>query len=309
MKISISILTYNRANILIDLLKSLVLLSYNNVEIIVVDNCSSDHTYDAVHANFPQVKYIRMQENIGVVARNVGILKSTGDIILTLDDDIIGIDDNKIQKIIKLFQQKYAVGAICFNVRDYYTGEICNWCHHYKKEEFYEKEFITDEITEGAVAFRRKALDQTNLYPDLFFISYEGADLLCSLLRAGYITIYTPEVSVRHRHASEGRVSWRRYYYDTRNQIWFVVRNYPLFWGGKYLARGLTAMLVYSIRDGYFLYWLKAIKDAFIKLPEVLKSRNPLTDSNIKLLKKISKHRPSVIYMLKKRMFSRKVRI
>ena len=244
-----------------------------------------------------------------MAARNKGISEASGDIVITLDDDIIGIDDFDIKKLVELFESKPDVGAVCFKIVDYDTGEVCNWCHHYKKEEFCDREFLTDEITEGAVAFRKSALDRSGLYPAYFFISYEGSDLLVRMLDAGYKTIYSPQICVRHRTAQEGRKNWRRYYYDSRNQIWMVARNYPFHLGLKYLIRGLTAMLFYSIRDGFLIYWAKGICDGFKGLPKVLQDRKTFSKETKKTLKEISSKRPNLGYMIRRRMFSREVRL
>ena len=67
MKVSISILTYNRAKILKELLESLYKISYFPLEIIVIDNHSSDETEEIVKTQFSKVNYFKTTENIGVV--------------------------------------------------------------------------------------------------------------------------------------------------------------------------------------------------------------------------------------------------
>jgi len=308
-KISISILTYNRQAILRELLNSLKDLTLYSVEIIVVDNDSQDGTGEMMRVDFPQVKYIKMDENIGVEARNIGLKSASRDIVVTLDDDVFGLTDNDIINICKIFNNNSDIGAVCFKVLNFWTGEICNWLHHYVMEEYSDKQFITDEISEGAVAFRRSVFEKSGYYPRHFFISYEGTDLACRILDAGYKTIYTPEIVVRHKHAIQGRTSWRRYYFDTRNQILFVARNLPILMAINYLIRGLSAMLLYSVRDGFFMYWLKGIKDGLLSLPLAIKERKCINYKSIKVLREIASHRPGAIYMLKKRLFQKGIRI
>lgn len=308
-KVSISILTYNRVGILRDLLNSLHKIKYSPLEIIVVDNHSIDETEPMVCHEFPKVAYYRMTANKGVGVRNVGLSRATGDIIITLDDDVISLDDNGIESLLALFDKHHDVGAICFKVIDYFSGQICNWCHHYEVEEFADKQFFTDEISEGAVAFRRSVFAKSGLYPADFFISYEGADLLCRMLDAGYKTIYSPTVVVHHRHAQQGRPNWRRYYYDTRNQIWFVARNYPVLMCLKYLSRGLTAMLFYSIRDGFLTYWVKGLWHGVRSLPKVLVDRECISNATVMTLRQISTNRPGFFYMIRKRVFQRGIKI
>ena len=308
-KISISILTYNRCRVLQNLLVSLQKIDYSPLQILVIDNHSDDNTEVVVKEQFPEIEYYKTRQNIGVGARNIGLSKASGEIIVTLDDDIIGLGYDDIIEIINLFYSKPDVGAICFSIRDYYTGDICNWCHHYKKEDYWNKEFITDEITEGAVAFRRSALEKVGFYPEFFFISYEGVDLLCRLLNEGYKTIYTPKVCVKHLTHKSGRPNWRRYYFDTRNQIWFVARNYPILFGLKYLFRGLNAVLFYSLRDGFSKYWLKGVYHGLIGLPEIIKDRKKINRNTLKLLERIAANRPGFLYTIKKRVFKREMRL
>jgi len=309
LRVTISILTFNRCEILRELLASLNNLTYSPLEVIVIDNHSTDGTEEMMKHDFPQFYHLRMQENKGVEARNYGLRVATGNIVITLDDDVLGITDTHITSLTRIFNEHQEVGAVCFKVLDYWSGTICNWCHHYIKEDYSKKTFITDEISEGAVAFRRKVFEKSGYYPSTFFISYEGTDLSCRMLDVGYKTIFCPEIVVRHKHAQQGRPGWRRYYYDTRNQIWFVVRNYPITWGIRYLARGLGAMLLYSVRDGFFRYWIKGVWDGVKAFPAVAKERKLLGDKALATLREIGTHRPGMIYMLKNRIFQRGVRI
>lgn len=304
-KISVVILTYNRPHLLDKLLSHLNNVVYPHFEVIVVDNHSEQPVYKIVHKyNFAQV--IRMPENVGVGGRNAGINAATGDIIITLDDDVLGISDSDIDILIEKFDDK-TVGAICFKVLNEVTGEIMNWIHHRKCEEFSESSFLTEEISEGAVAFSRSAVLETELYPEEFFISHEGPDLALRIMNAGYKVMFCPDVVVKHSHSPLGRSNWRRYYYDTRNLIWLVLRNYPFLLGIKRLFIGLTAMGIYSLRDGFFFYWVKALYDAIKGSKRALQHRELMSNHTQSILKEIGKYRPGILYMIQTRLFNRKV--
>lgn len=306
--ISIVILTYNRKILLKDLLLSISKIKYKHLEIIVVDNHSDEPVLDMISSEFPHVILLQMEENTGVAARNRGISYASGDIIITLDDDIIGINDEALYKIIKIFNNP-EIGAVCFKVHDARTDKITNWCHHYPVEEFSEQPFITNEITEGAVAFRKATLDLTGLYPGSFFISHEGPDLAYRIMNKGYYVIYSPEIIVKHYHSELGRTDWRRYYFDTRNILWLSARNHPFFYAVKYLFIGLTAMLVYSIRDGYLRYWIKGLKDGFLGIKMAFSERCLMSERTLRLVRNIEKNRPSFIFLLRKRLFQKKIQI
>lgn len=306
-KISVVILTYNRPQLLEKLLSHLAKIRYPEFEVIVVDN-HSEHPVDEIVDSYHFAQVIRMPENVGVGGRNAGINAATGEIVITLDDDVLGITDEEINTLINKFNDE-TIGAICFKVLNEVTGEIMNWIHHRKREKYSESAFLTEEISEGAVAFSRHALLKTELYPEEFFISHEGPDLALRIMNAGYKVMYSPEIVVKHSHSPLGRSNWRRYYYDTRNLIWLILRNYPFLLGVKRLFIGLTAMAIYSLRDGFFRYWLKALYDAVKGSRMALQNRQIMTQYTRNILKEIDKCRPSIWYMIQVRLFKRKVRI
>jgi GT2 family glycosyltransferase len=125
----------------------------------------------------------------------------------------------------------------------------------------------------------------------------------------GYRVIYSPEVRVLHSHCMVARASWRRYYYDTRNLIWYVVRSFPLVRGAGMIAIGAGSMLVYAVRDGYFRYWLKGILDAVHGIGKVLEDRKRITADTLMRYREIKKHNPGFFYMVRKRLFARNVKI
>ena len=308
-KISICILTYNRSSLLKNLLLSLEKLNYRPLEIIVIDNCSEDNTQQMMMDEFHYVNYIRVDSNIGASARNFGLKSSTGDIIITLDDDVIGIDDTHITQLIRLFSGTPQLGAVNFKILDYSTGEICNWVHHRPPGEYSEREFATYEITEGAVAFRRSALEQAGYYPEYFFISHEGPDLGLRLMNGGFTVMYCPTISVKHKHSNFGRKAWLNYYFDTRNQFWLAARNFPWSYAATYLARGLGSMLLYSTRDGYLRYWLKAVLDGVKGLPRALGDRKVVRPGVMERIRGIDKGRQSAFSLLTERLLKKGARL
>ena len=94
--VSIGISTYNRANDYLEAaLRSAVYQTYPNIEIIVSDNCSTDHT-EAVVKSFlnPRVNYFKQKKNIGANNNfNFCLEMAHGDYFLLLhDDDLIDLD-------------------------------------------------------------------------------------------------------------------------------------------------------------------------------------------------------------------------
>jgi GT2 family glycosyltransferase len=302
--VSICILTYNRCGRLRELLKELSRLSHRPLEIIVVDNNSQDETPAMLRTEFASVRHLRTERNIGIAARNLGLQNAKGDFIVTLDDDITGLSDRAIEVLVSAFRSNPKLGAINFQVVTV-DGRVCNWVHHCKEEEFSSKVFMTYEITEGAVAFRKKALEASGLYPEGFFLSHEGPDLAFRILDSGFSVIYSGEISVVHHFADEGRKVGRNYYYDTRNLFWLAARNFPAGYAMRYLARTMPAMLVYSLRDGFFVNWLRAVADGVGGLGKAMAERRRLSKSTMRIIREIDSRRPSITYLIKKRVLAR----
>ena len=87
--ISVVIPTYNRAGTITRCLNSVLKQTYNNIEVIVVDDCSSDNTKEIVNSfSDSRLKYICLDKNSGAcVARNVGVSNAKGKIIAFQDSD------------------------------------------------------------------------------------------------------------------------------------------------------------------------------------------------------------------------------
>jgi GT2 family glycosyltransferase len=301
-KVSISILTHDRIAVLAPLVASLAAIDYQPLEIIVVDNHSQDATQSVIREKFPQVVYIRTDRNVGVAARNLGLEQASGGIVVTLDDDIAGFDGDSLARLVAAFDAHPDIGAINFKVLSSRTGKLCNWVHHCRPDVFSDAEFLTYELTEGAVAFRKEALKACGLYPDYFFLSHEGPDLAFRMINAGYRVIYSPDVTVIHSHSSIGRKNWMRYYYDTRNQFWVAARNYPLGYAMRYLARGVPSMFYYSLRDGFLWYWVKGVVDGIVGLKRAFADRTEINPAAMAIVRQIDRNRPSLSHLIRRRV-------
>jgi GT2 family glycosyltransferase len=291
------------------LLQSLAPLISDRVELIVVDNHSADDTPAVVARATCPLTYVRTESNIGVGARNIGLQRASAEIVVCLDDDVFGVDEAALATIQSVFAADATIAAINFQVREPHTEAICNWVHHRDQAVWSARTFDTYEITEGAVAFRRAALAEAGWYADYFFLSHEGPDLAFRLMDRGYRVIYRGDLVVWHWHATSGRRPWMSYYYDTRNQYWLVARSLPIWYGSLYLVRGQLSTCVYAMRDGYLVYWLRAVRDGIAGLRIVLKDRKTVSLDTMSTIKGIDAHRPSWLQMAKERLFRRDMRL
>lgn len=294
------VLTFNRNHLLERLLIDLQMFGETGAQIVLVDNASSVPA-ETVARRHPHVTLIRSPRNLGAAGRNLGFNAATGDIVICLDDDVYGLSPDALDRLEELFGES-SVGAVNFKVLEEGTGRVANWVHHRSVEEYANAAFDTYEITEGAVAFRRSILQRVGGYPVTFFLSHEGPDLAFRIMNHGARVIYTPVVSVTHSFAPEGRPSWRRYYYDTRNTLWLSARNLPLGYGFRVVARQSLAMLLYSLRDGYFRWWAKGIWDGMLGFRAAWSERRPLSQETMGRIRQIDSYRPPLLYLLRRRL-------
>lgn len=116
MKVSVIIANYNYDRYLASAINSVLSQTYNDYEIIVVDDGSTDNSHDVLaefQAVLPDDKFkVIFQENQGHGgAINTGFQNSTGEIIATLDSDDVW-RPTKLEKVLSAFEQPDVVGAI-----------------------------------------------------------------------------------------------------------------------------------------------------------------------------------------------------
>ena len=297
-QISLVILTCNRKNTLSDLLNEIRHQTYQPSEVIIVDNNSNDGTYSMVGSKYPDIKIIKLSQNIGCAARNIGIRSALGDIIVTLDDDVFFKDHTAIAKVNKIFLRNSKINVLNFKILDYYTHQLLsfNWFHPYNMENYCDSEFVTDYISEGAVAFRRTVFDAAGYYPEDFFLSHEGPDLAYRILDSGFDIHYSPEIEVLHKCSSIQRDPWRNTYYDTRNQIWLAVRNLPFFSATFHICYRLFTTFLFGLRRRHLRWYFKAVFDGFNGIPHQKKFRRPISRSTQLRLKEIRRNKPGLLY-------------
>lgn len=92
--VTVVIPTHNRANYLIDALKSVFNQTLQDFEVIVIDDGSTDGTAEAIKSHYPDsVRYLKQERSGPGAARNRGILMANGKYIAFLDSDDLWASD------------------------------------------------------------------------------------------------------------------------------------------------------------------------------------------------------------------------
>jgi len=105
--VSVIIPVFNgNKNILSELICSLRLQDYNNKEIIIVDDCSNQHTKNLLN-NFKGVKVLTNEKNKGLASSlNKGILNSNGEYIVTILQDCVPYSKQWLSELVQLAEKK-----------------------------------------------------------------------------------------------------------------------------------------------------------------------------------------------------------
>jgi len=118
--VSVIIPTYNRADLIGHTIKSALNQSWQNLEIIVVDDASTDDTRTVVQAiPDPRIRYIGLEKNSGPsTARNTGVEQARGHFISFLDSDDEWRPEKTAHQVAALIQQTNPDNVVCYT---YYT--------------------------------------------------------------------------------------------------------------------------------------------------------------------------------------------
>ncbi len=194
-KATIIIPTYNYAHFLSEALDSALAQTWLNKEIIVVDDCSTDNTQELMKTKYPDVKYIRHEQNKGLsVTRNTGLKASTGDWIMSLDaDDWIDKDllelsiGYKDADIVGVWQQEFGERA-----------EI----HHFHPNPSHE-DFLNGNKINCSSLFKRKVYETIGGYDESLKKGYEDWQYWIRATKAGF-TVATVTLPLFHYRIHKG---------------------------------------------------------------------------------------------------------
>jgi glycosyltransferase involved in cell wall biosynthesis len=128
--ISVVIPTFNRAHQLGDALESVRSQSYDNIEIIVVDDGSSDDTASYVRSWQEAIRYIPIVHSGVSAARNRGIAEAAGEWIALLDSDDYW-HKNKLERQLRYIQNMHPDNDAAIQYLICHTNEI--WIHNGKR--------------------------------------------------------------------------------------------------------------------------------------------------------------------------------
>jgi GT2 family glycosyltransferase len=244
--ISIIILNWNGEKVIEACLNSVRKQTYKNLEIIVVDNASSDGSKKFVNKKFPEVKLIANKVNLGFDGgNNVGLKQAQGEFIMMLNNDT-RLAPNCVEELKESIEKDTRFGAcaskvlldegenlidvagiaVCLDGMSIGRGRLENNNKFNEKEEVF---FASD----CACLYRKEMIEDIRLpdeiYDEDFFAYDEETDMGWRARLAGWKCIYNPKAIVYHCHsASTSNYSPFKAFLVERNRVWVAVKNFPL---------------------------------------------------------------------------------
>ena len=237
---SIVIPNWNGAHHLPVCLGALRAQSYPRLEVIVVDNGSTDGSQTLVQEQYPEVRLLALDRNLGLTGgNNAGFRAAQGEILISLNNDteaapcfvealVIALLDHPEAGIaaskMLLFDRRdvlhsagdgYGVDGIPFNRGVWQRDE----------GQFDEPGWIFGGCG-GAVAYRREMLNHVGPFDESFFMYCEDVDLNWRSQLAGWRCWYTPQAIVYHKLSATGGGPIASFY-TGRNTLWVIAKNYP----------------------------------------------------------------------------------
>lgn len=136
-KVSVMIPTYNQEQYITQAIESVIMQDYENLEIIVADDCSTDNTKEIVqkYLHDKRLKYIRNESNLGRVGnyRNTLYQHTTGEWILNLDGDDFYTDRTLISRAMKAIVK--TPNVVCYFGYKKIPRELYKYSYKYISED------------------------------------------------------------------------------------------------------------------------------------------------------------------------------
>lgn len=240
--VSIICINYKNSSVTCELLQTIALLSFKNLEIIIVDNESIIDVSNQFLSIIPEVIYVRSEKNLGFAGgNNLGISRAIGEFLFFVNNDT-ELTPNCIQPLVGLLKRNSTIGMVSPQINFYfdkqiiqyagftdinaYTGRNVSIGYLEKDKGQYNIAKPTSFAHGAAMMIPKQAIQKVGLMPELYFLYYEELDWCCKFKNAGFQIYFEPNSLVYHKESvSVGNFSPLKVFYNTRNRIIFMRRN------------------------------------------------------------------------------------
>lgn len=247
--LSIITINYNGLEDTCELMETLP-LEDESIEVIVVDNASSQNEASIIEQRYPQIKVIRSKENLGFAGgNNLGIQAAHGKYLFFINNDTlldpqtsVSPQPSAFRPLINRLESSPKIGLVCPKIRFawgnnpiQYAGytplskiTLRNSAIGFGEEDHgqYEIPHLTPYAHGAAMMVKREVIDKVGFMPECYFLYYEELDWSMMIRRADYDIWYDPACTIYHKESqTTGQNSPLKSYYMTRNRLLFAKRN------------------------------------------------------------------------------------
>lgn len=263
--VTVNILSFNRKDELRNTLTKVIEQDYKNIEIIVVDNASSDGSPLMVEEEFPEVNLIKLRKNIGIAGWNKGFKAARGEFILVLDDDSYPVEREFISKNLEQFTESN-IGLLSFKIYN-------NYLNKFEFDKFSIK--VYPYFIGCGAMIKRELLTTVGLFNNVLFLYNHEDDYILRLYDNGY-KIRFVDSTINHNYSYLNRTSDRRKFYSTRNTLLILFLHYNLNKVFFRMIRIIIGRLSSGIKQGSLIIIIKGIISFFLIIPVSITKRKPV---------------------------------
>lgn len=236
---SVIILNYNAGKLLLDCVESVFQTQYDNIEVVVVDNASKDHSHKTCKEKFEKIKLIENSQNLGYCeGNNVGIRQAVGEFIIVLNPDTI-VSKNAITELV-LAYKKHGEGLYQPKIISLYEENILqstgNMLHIFgfgfardKGVPNSSEQTNIEQIgyASGTCLFTsQQVLKKVGLFDSFLFLYHDDLDLGWRAAQLGINSYYVPTSTVLHAESYSLKWSAKKFFWLERNRRYCLLTHY-----------------------------------------------------------------------------------
>ena len=261
--LSIITINYNGLKDTCELIDTLP-LNDETIEVIVVDNASTQDEATELEKRYPQVKVIRSDKNLGFAGgNNLGIKAAHGKYLFFINNDTILSQPSALSLLITRLESSAQIGMVCPKIRFTWDKQPIQYAGYTPLSKItlrnksigfgendngqYDTPYPTPYAHGAAMMVKQEVIEKSGVMPECYFLYYEELDWSLMIRRAGYEIWYEPSCTIFHKESqTTGQQSPLKAYYITRNRLLFAQRNIN---GGKKHLTYLYLIGIVSVRD------------------------------------------------------------
>ena len=313
--VSIIILNYNAGKLLLNCIDSVFKSTYQNFEVIVVDNLSTDNSHVRCKEKFEKIQLIENKENLGYCeGNNIGIRNANGEFIIILNPDTV-VEPNWLNHLMFAYN-KFGEGLYqpkFFSLNEKLVLQSTgNMLHIFGFGFARDKGKIDNEkiksiekinYASGTCLFTSKiVLDKIGLLDPFLFLYHDDLDLGWRAAHIGINSFYVPKSIIYHAESYSIKWSSKKFYWLERNRKYCLLTHYSK---ETYAKMRLSLFLVdlcvwlFYLSKGFLGAKIKAELDIFRNRKFIKIRYNQLEKIKIVSDKELIKKFPDEIFVPK----------